>query len=1416
MPFDIICHYFLMEETLKIFNEINELLYTQSIEKPNIGKLNTEEEVKFIQRLEVFDENYKILLGYWGIFSIPFSNRPGYVLQSHFFKNKELYQKYYTKQGYFLKPTLVPFPKPTEDVVDLLMNNEVKTREKELNNILSKRKKWKGWFQNPSKTCYIAVILQILFHYRPFFNYLINIRNPTQLTLILRELMINIYLSENSVCLMKLLDYMLIDPRIPDDCFVFLNKLIDILEEEIPNSHLAIFFKVSNNEVFPPLVESKDITIEKLTQKFKLFHTFPKMLFLNIVSDRNEKIDLNKVPLFLGLAHYELYALIKCFEIEQSRHFIAAIQTKEKTIICNDETIQSTDLSIYNNNIDQPAKIVGIVLIKMEGFSKDLGKFTIKNKKDIFASIEEFSLDLSIDLDRITNRNVPQFPKRKHIRKGHVNLVSWIPTSFAKLTPKIPHDEWRSNRKSYHMIDIFCYLLDLDELNDGSLAILKEINIFESLSTFKHLVELLLIVIDIRPLKTNIYYSLLIKILEMAENTNTKLINLTYIIKELLSELTHERIYFLFKIFNDEIIEQQSLIKMLSVITIDDSNSSSLKIFFPEIYDARLKFNNWEMINDTDETPDVFASKIRNSRDTIDNNDLIRIIKNDKYEELNKYIEDNNINPLDQLKVADCNIISVFDQDPSLLQLSIFFNAESCAKLLIEKFPGIISILDRKNYGYIEYIIMSCNNNFFKYFKLNINEFTDSIFASRFFNIEILKLIYNSSSDAFNDIFSQIPKFIDDFEYHNRNLPNKMVNTLNCDHNFELLNNKLFESKQIALDLIRRYAFLSGFKLSKEQGINSNYIVFHCWKGLRKKNKNSLSKSCNCNFRVNLSVHKDGKTKIIVKNPEHNGHELHPEIFSHHFLNNQTKKLIQIMYNANIQIDDIVRFINKSEGIVVIAEQIREIIRKPTVVENETIELVDYVLTNNGKCFSYKDEKMNTQAVLTITQEELKNMDYGQVVFTDATSFPNRKGWKCHPITTLDGNLETIPIGVLFTGCFNKNIAKWFLTKLFSETPLKNVIRTIITDEDSAIMSIIDDVGFDLEKILNRLIAHAICAYHKKKNFKSAIGVLGEERQILIELWDKYVNSENLEESRQAYDALFSRASQSLKKYLQNYVEPIESRFVRSFIKNIFTLGHNTSNVAENYNFQSKRFLYLRYYTLLQMRNEITRIFYKSVLKKTYREEHKFQKQDLILNVLHLNIHPKPRELLIKSINKSFRLQCKDDKESVEIIDPLNQNKEIISIIGLKYLCSCSKVNNMGLPCSHLITFYEMRNLGFPSNLIHNRFIISSFPLIQVPNLRKNFEGLSKMIEEDSKTCEPILPKTNIDQRKVRSLLIKEATSTIDIVKASQDGVDYFLNAINEIKEKFLHSNGFEIDPSGGKGERKLRRIKASGETNPK
>lgn len=113
---EAVCHFSVMASQmdelrmLEIFEATNKLLYARSVQRINKDELTQTEKKLFTDRLNLFQENH-VLLGYWGIFSIPFRNRPGFVLQSYFFHNSHVSSIYYEKVNLHVISKERPIPK---------------------------------------------------------------------------------------------------------------------------------------------------------------------------------------------------------------------------------------------------------------------------------------------------------------------------------------------------------------------------------------------------------------------------------------------------------------------------------------------------------------------------------------------------------------------------------------------------------------------------------------------------------------------------------------------------------------------------------------------------------------------------------------------------------------------------------------------------------------------------------------------------------------------------------------------------------------------------------------------------------------------------------------------------------------------------------------------------------------------------------------------------------------------------------------------------------------------------------------------------------------------------------------------------------------------------------------------------------
>lgn len=142
--------------------------------------------------------------------------------------------------------------------------------------------------------------------------------------------------------------------------------------------------------------------------------------------------------------------------------------------------------------------------------------------------------------------------------------------------------------------------------------------------------------------------------------------------------------------------------------------------------------------------------------------------------------------------------------------------------------------------------------------------------------------------------------------------------------------------------------------------------------------------------------------------------------------------------------------------------------------------------------------------------------------------------------------------------------------------------------------------------------------------------------------------------------------------FIQKVVVPLENKIIMCLVKEYRKYDQYISGIGENFDFQIKRPLPNRLCSLLQI--------------DQFKENHTLRAENATQSL--------KGEIYIKDTERS----------TDEVIAALNETA--------KY--SCEKARNMGLPCSHIIAYYEKTNNNFtlevgwsPLTIIQrNRFLL--------------------------------------------------------------------------------------------------------------
>lgn len=897
----------------------------------------------------------------------------------------------------------------------------------------------------------------------------------------------------------------------------------------------------------------------------------------------------------------------------------------------------------------------------------------------------------------------------------------------------------------------------------------------------------------------NIFFNIITQIIEIRSNNIeiyceifeniAKFIPLDFLksfILSLLMNLTQEKSFFIYYLLKKQIIDENTLLALIENIEFNENNFYTLFRFIPEIWSStNAKLGYLQIANQLDVSiNENLITKVLENRDKGRISTMMCLeIESDHVEFIQELVDVEDLIYVDDDFLGRSSLINA---SSTILNYAIYCNSIEIVKWISNNHQEYFYSNDSNGLSVLDLITATGNNaitNILPELSLIYNE----TIALQFLNFEILIKSHGT-------LEASISEYMKDF-----NVNNHLDSSVNS---WNFIGNTYYSSKTEAIEVIRHHAALIGFEIGLANGRNNDTTSLRCTYGMPSNNRIRTTKT-NCPFKINVTQLKDGRAHAILKCSEHKEHLINTQLTSHLLLEDEIKKQIIKMDQSRISPDSISQFVYNLKGIFLIPQQIRKILtnHREKIEISETSELIEYIYNNKGKVFYYP-ESGPKEAVLTFTSDEILNMKNADCIYTDGTNFSNRMKWMAHPITTLNHNLKTKSVGTLFTSIFDKNVAKWFLTKLLFCTDLRKYVKTLTTDEDSSIMSVIDNVETTFTMQEKRPFKHLLCAYHKTINFLKHLHSKGELRDRQKKLWNIYVYNRNKQNSANAFTELYEISDDKVKEYLRIYVVPLEKKIIMCYIKEYRTYNHNTSGIGENFNFQIKRFLPNRLYSLLQMKKEIERITTKSFYIDQYKENHTLRETNVTQSV-DLQLYSNPQKLLNKSVEKSKRLNIIIKEGDIYIQDNVKNTEEIITTLNNTVKCSCEKVINMGLPCSHIIAYFKKTNNTFPLEMIDQRYFKN-----KLINAQFSIDAIIPDLDDENIIDKDISNEAN--HKQLYNMLFNELKEFAKIGSESTESTNLILHELSVIREKLKAIKNGDADFSQGNKSHRMKRFKNS------
>ena len=528
------------------------------------------------------------------------------------------------------------------------------------------------------------------------------------------------------------------------------------------------------------------------------------------------------------------------------------------------------------------------------------------------------------------------------------------------------------------------------------------------------------------------------------------------------------------------------------------------------------------------------------------------------------------------------------------------------------------------------------------------------------------------------------------------------------------------------------------------------------------------------------------------------------------------KEMIIHLGNAKVSPTQIQRFLlEKGEDLATI--QIQTILKHKEVQKfaSQTEELIQFMNRENNaitKCFEQEiNGILQRYAVLTITENELKNLhEFGDVIFIDGTYANLKMRWEVIPITAINKHLQLTCCGIMYASVTNEMILHWLLKEIWCIVSPVRVLKTIVTDDDAAFGLAFQNFVSDINQNEHHVIHHVLCALHKQRNFEKKLtscGLSKSQREIALELFRKVCYHTNLEYVEECI-ARLKVFSKKLTKYIEKHVIPDLPHFSKAYLIGVQTNGYNTRSPGESMNNLLKNRLNGEL-TLKQSRAEFIRALENHERNNSIKQHRALVPSGFIKDSLDGYVSCRicekiQNQIKLMSTVKIEILEQEDFGGSNAVSYHIN-HPEIKYKVSETY-CTCNTITFVGIPCCHILKFYDEKGLSFPFNLINERWRLNSEPVSDIgfDEVGENVNDLSE--EEDQFDMESNDPD-EFDARIYYLRLFHAGKTLSSLASRNKQTALQVLKLFNDTTNELLNVNLLAQEPESSETNLKQRDV---------
>lgn len=636
-----------------------------------------------------------------------------------------------------------------------------------------------------------------------------------------------------------------------------------------------------------------------------------------------------------------------------------------------------------------------------------------------------------------------------------------------------------------------------------------------------------------------------------------------------------------------------------------------------------------------------------------------------------------------------------------------------------------------------------------------------------------------------------------------------------------------YDDAEELIQKIRGAACYAGFRAYIKRGAAGMYCKLYCEYGClqSKASQEKKTRKCDCPFFVNIGLTKKGY-HITSYNLRHAIHEFSQGTAILNSIPSDLWNFISDMVASKISPKSIARALRLSTGHDFTPEEVQRNFRG--MYHDKRTEIVDDLVRATVFPGGMAQELFVgplRQAVLSVRVEQKPLLEFADVIFLDATKVATKLGWSMIPLIVVNSDMRLRCMGVAFTAYETSNFYEWLFYELGRIDEISKLLRTVVTDEDSALVNSMPKVQERWESNFGRRIEHVICAWHKSVSFgKRLVSLDKRMRDQLSAAWARmcYARSRRISDMALAEMKELVPADSALMKYILECVEPMLDRFAVSHLSHVFTAGYNTSSLSESSNSRYKRALTGGNHTLTEISDIIVEV--DAAADKRQREEDLLSggKESVSRDVFGIEARSAIQKRLDRSITKALGMRVTVGEQGDFLVtDPLHARD--IYIVQ-EDVCSCHYCEMAGLPCAHLIAVYMIRHMEdgllppFPYTMMHSRYRweLRSQNGERISELGRQIgkeEGVRGRELEGSSEEEDDRERQGPTSSSQRFQSLKRIIMPI-ISQASENGetAARLEEALRGLAEGFGREGVRDVVVTQGKGRPKNRRIRRPGE----